>query len=97
MNPPMQAPSLCIVCPPHYATLNIWSGMMQVLPQFYEMESEKPYAFIKEFEDACTLVMDNSILKEIIFLKLFPFCLKDGAKVWFLSLRPLSIHSWQIL
>ena len=97
MNPPRQAPSSCIVFPPHYATLNIRPGMMQMLPQFHGMESEKPYAFIKEFEDACSLVMDNSCPREIFFLKLFPFCLKDTAKTWFNLLRPLSIHSWQTL
>ena len=32
MNPPRQAPSSCIVFPPHYATLNIRPGMMQMLP-----------------------------------------------------------------
>ncbi|GFY88457.1 hypothetical protein Acr_06g0003970 [Actinidia rufa] len=35
MNPPRQAPSSCIVFPPHYATLNIQPGMMQMLPQFH--------------------------------------------------------------
>ena len=92
MNLPMQTPSSCTVFPPQYATLNIRPGMMQMLPQFHGMESERPYVFIQEFEDACTLVINNTVPKEIVFLKLFPFCLKDAAKVWFLSLRPLSIH-----
>ncbi|GFY92938.1 hypothetical protein Acr_08g0013340 [Actinidia rufa] len=35
MNPPRQAPSSCIIFPPHYATLNIRPGMMQMLPQFH--------------------------------------------------------------
>ena len=61
------------------------------------MESKRSYVFIKEFEDACTLVIDNTVSKEIIFLKLFSFCLKDATKMWFLSLRPLSIHLWQTL
>ena len=47
MNPPRQAPSSCIIIPPHYATLNIRPGMMQLLPQFHGMDSERPYAFIK--------------------------------------------------
>ena len=47
MNPPRQAPSSCIVFPPHYTTLNIRSGMMQMLPQFHGVDSERPYAFIK--------------------------------------------------
>ena len=32
INPPRQALSSCIVFPPHYATLNIWPGMMQMFP-----------------------------------------------------------------
>ena len=97
MNPPWQALSSCIVFPPHYATLNIRPSTMRMLPQFHGVDSERPYAFIKEFDDACSLVMDNSCPKEIFFLKLFPFCLKDATKTWFNSLRPLSIHSWKTL
>ncbi|GFZ06460.1 hypothetical protein Acr_18g0006300 [Actinidia rufa] len=60
MNPPRQVPSSCIVFPLHYATLNIRPGMMQMLPQFHGLESERPYAFIKEFEDACSLELLTS-------------------------------------
>ena len=35
-------------------------------------------------------MMDNHIVK----LKLFPFSLRDHAKVWFLSLPKNSIDSW---
>ena len=55
--------------------------MMQMLPQFYGVDSERLYAFNKEFEDACLLVMDNSCPKEIFFLNLFSFCLKDSQDV----------------
>ena len=31
---------------------------MQMLPQFHGIDSKRPYAFIKEFEDACSLVTE---------------------------------------
>ena len=88
MNPPRQASSSGLVFLPQYTMLNIRLRMMQILPQFHGVESEKPYSFIKEFEEACMLMMDNSVPKKIFFIKLFPFCLKDIAKTWFNSLRP---------
>ena len=60
LNPPKQAPTSCIVFPPHHNTLNIRSGMMQMLPQSHGMDSEQPYIFLKEFEDTCSIAMDNS-------------------------------------
>ena len=97
MNPLRQTPRANIVLSPQYATLNIRPRMMQMLPQLHGVDLEMTYAFIKEFEDACSLVMDNSCPRKIFFFKLFPFCLKDTVKMWFNYLRSLSIHSWQTL
>ena len=41
--------------------------------------------------------MDTTCPNEVLLLKLFPFTLKDKAKMWFNSLRPMSIHSWHTL
>ena len=51
MNPPrMNAPS-CIVPPTEQ--LVIRQHIVPLLPTFHGMESENPYAHIKEFEDVC--------------------------------------------
>lgn len=97
MNPLRQTPTSAIVIPAHHATLNVKPGMLQALPQFHGLDSEQPYTHITDFEVACSLFQDNTCPREILLLKLFPFTLKDKAKMWFNALRPMSIHSWNTL
>ncbi|RVW42605.1 hypothetical protein CK203_108242 [Vitis vinifera] len=57
-------------------------------PTFHGMESENPYAHIKEFEDVCNTFREGGASIDLMRLKLFPFTLKDKAKIWLNSLRP---------
>ncbi|KAL6348603.1 hypothetical protein AAG906_016123 [Vitis piasezkii] len=92
MHPPrMSAPS-CIV--PSTEQLVIRPHIVPLLPTFHGMESENPYAHIKEFEDVCNTFRDGGASIDLMRLKLFPFTLKDKAKIWLNSLRPRSIHTW---
>ncbi|RVW63257.1 hypothetical protein CK203_058634 [Vitis vinifera] len=65
-----------------------------LLPNFHGMESENPYAHIKEFEEVCNTFREGGALIDLMRLKLFPFTLKDKAKIWLNSLRPRSIRNW---
>ncbi|RVW70465.1 hypothetical protein CK203_058313 [Vitis vinifera] len=86
MHPPrMSAPS-CIV--PLTEQLVIRPHIMPLLPTFHGMESENPYAHIKEFEDVCNTFQEGGASIDLMRLKLFPFTLKDKAKIWLNSLRP---------
>ncbi|RVW86076.1 hypothetical protein CK203_038036 [Vitis vinifera] len=58
------------------------------------MESENPYAHIKEFEDVCNTFQEGGASIDLMRLKLFPFTLKDKAKIWLNSLRPRIIRTW---
>ncbi|WKA10545.1 hypothetical protein VitviT2T_028110 [Vitis vinifera] len=92
MHPPrMSAPS-CIVPPTEQ--LVIRPHTVPLLPTFHGMESENPYAHIKEFEDVCNTFRDGGASIDLMRLKLFPFTLKDKAKIWLNSLRPRSIRTW---
>ena len=42
----------------------------------------------------CNTCQDGKTDKNVIYLKLFPFSLKDKAKVWFNALPPMSISTW---
>ncbi|RVW89165.1 hypothetical protein CK203_040230 [Vitis vinifera] len=64
------------------------------LPNFHGMESENPYAHIKEFEEVCNTFREGGASIDLMRLKLFPFTLKDKAKIWLNSLRPRSIRNW---
>ncbi|KAJ9687013.1 hypothetical protein PVL29_015750 [Vitis rotundifolia] len=92
MHPPrMSAPS-CIVPPTEQ--LVIRPHIVPLLPTFHGMESENPYAHIKEFEEVCNTFREGGASIDLTRLKLFPFTLKDKAKIWLNSLRPRSIRSW---
>ncbi|WKA10603.1 hypothetical protein VitviT2T_028168 [Vitis vinifera] len=92
MHPPrMSAPS-CIVPPTEQ--LVIRPHIVPLLPTFHGIESENPYAHIKEFEDVCNTLQEGGASIDLMRLKLFPFTLKDKAKIWLNSLRPRSIHTW---
>nr|CAN83114.1 hypothetical protein VITISV_043241 [Vitis vinifera] len=92
MHPPrMSAPS-CIIPPTEQ--LIIRPHIVPLLPTFHMMESENPYAHIKEFKDVCNTFQEGGTTIEIMRLKLFPFTLKDKAKIWLNSLRPRSIRTW---
>ncbi|RVW64727.1 hypothetical protein CK203_063133 [Vitis vinifera] len=92
MHPPrMSAPS-CIVPPTEQLVIRPY--IVPLLPTFHGMESENPYAYIKEFEDVCNTFQEGETSIDLMRLKLFPFTLKDKAKIWLNSLRPRSFHTW---
>ncbi|RVW78316.1 Retrovirus-related Pol polyprotein from transposon 17.6 [Vitis vinifera] len=92
IHPPrMSAPS-CIV--PPIEQLVIRPHIVPLLPTFHGMESENPDAHIKEFEDVCNTFQEGGASIDLMRLKLFPFTLKDKAKIWLNTLRPRSIRTW---
>ena len=92
MHPPrMSAPS-CIVPPTEQ--LVIRPHIVPLLPTFHGLESENPYAHIKDFEDVCNTFQEPGASIDLMRLKLFPFTLKDKAKIWLNSLRLRSIRTW---
>ncbi|WJZ92710.1 hypothetical protein VitviT2T_011692 [Vitis vinifera] len=95
MHPPhMSAPS-CIVLPTEQQVIR--PHIVPLLPTFHGMESENPYAHIKEFEDVCNTFKEEGASIDLMRLKLFPFTLKDKTKIWLNSLRPRSIRTWNDL
>ncbi|RVW95557.1 hypothetical protein CK203_039106 [Vitis vinifera] len=79
---------------PPIEQLVIRPHIVPLLPTFHGMESENPYAHIKEFEDVFNTFQEGGASIDLMRLKLFPFTLKDKAKIWLNSLRPRSIRTW---
>ncbi|RVX07482.1 hypothetical protein CK203_025081 [Vitis vinifera] len=79
---------------PPLEQLVIRPHIVPLLPNFHGMESENPYAHIKEFEEVCNTFREGGASIDLMRLKLFPFTLKDKAKIWLNSLRPRSIRNW---
>ena len=69
------------------------SEMIRLLPVYQGFKSENPYSFMRDFEDVCSAFLSTGSPFYIICLVLFPFALK--AKIWFHSLAPNSIFTWE--
>ena len=92
IHPPrMSAPS-CIM--PSTEEMVVKPYLVPLLPTFHGMENENHYTHIREFEEVCNTFKEDTTTVDLIRLKIFPFTLKDKAKIWLNSLRPRTIRNW---
>ena len=73
-------------------TLQLLQGI-----QFHGFAHEDLNAHILNFLEVCDTVKYNGVSDDAIWLRLFPFSLKDKAKHWLISEPPDSITSWDDL
>ena len=92
IHPPRMSTPSCIVPPNEKMVVRPY--LMSLLPTFHGMESENPYSHMREFEEVCNTFKEETVTVDLMRLKLFPFTLKDKAKIWLNSLRPKSIRNW---
>ena len=71
------------------------SEMIRLLPVYQGVDSENPYSFMRDFEDVCSAFLSTGSPLHIICMVLFPFALKEKANLWFPSLAPNSIFTWE--
>ena len=69
--------------------------MIHLLPVYQGVDSENAYSFMRDFEDVCSAFLSTGSPLHIICMVLFPFSLKEKAKIWFHSLAPNSIFTWE--
>ena len=71
------------------------SEMICLLPVYQGVDSENPDSFMRDFEDVCSAFLSTGSPLHIICMVLFPFSLKEKAKIWFHSLTPNLIFTWE--
>ena len=92
IHPPrMSAPS-CIVLSTKEMVVKPY--IVPLLPTFHGMESENPYTHIRELEVIFNTFKEDTTTVDLMRIKIFPFKLKDKAKMWLNSLRPRTIRNW---
>jgi hypothetical protein len=88
----------CIVLPPTNAThYDLKPHVIQLLPSFYGLDHENPYAHVKKFKNICVTTKFQNFPEESVHLRLFPFSLHYRATEWLDSNAPGSITSWECL
>ena len=95
LQPQRTTTNSCIRLPEEANQFLMKSEMIRLLPVYQGFESENPYSFMRDFEDVCSAFLSTGSPLHIICLVLFPFALKEKAKIWFHSLAPSSIFTWE--
>ena len=92
IHPPRISALSCIV--PATEQMVVRPYLMPLLPTFHGMETENPYSQMREFVEVCNIFKEEIVTVDLMRLKIFPFTLKDKAKILLNSLRPRSIRNW---
>ncbi|XP_024025307.1 uncharacterized protein LOC112092710 [Morus notabilis] len=65
--------------------------------QFSSMATEDPHIHLRQFIEVSDAFKLPGVTKDTLRLKLFPYSLRDKARVWLNSLLPDSVASWDEL
>ncbi len=71
------------------------SNIIANIPKFYGSTSENPHTQLKDLHNHCDTIKPTEVNIERAKLKAFPWSLEKAAKVWYDSLTPNSITTWQ--
>jgi len=77
-----------------YLIIILSQALFNFLPYFHGLDLQNLYLHVREFEEVCNTYNDLNCIMNTIKLKLFPFSLKDKAKIWLQNLRSGSIRAW---
>ncbi|KAL0428396.1 UNVERIFIED_CONTAM: hypothetical protein Slati_3014400 [Sesamum latifolium] len=85
---------LCITFSDAEDDFELKSRLIHLLPSFHGLAGEDPHKHLKEFHVVCAGMRPHGITDEQLYLRAFPFSLKDKAKDWLYYLPSGSIETW---
>ena len=80
----------CIIFPSNTPHHEFKAGMIQLLPTFHGLENKNSYVHIREFEEVKATFQGQPQTLDTVMLKFISLSLKDKAKTWLYTLRPMS-------
>ncbi|KAL0451374.1 UNVERIFIED_CONTAM: hypothetical protein Slati_1115500 [Sesamum latifolium] len=92
LNPNQQP--LCFTFPDAEDDFELKSGLINLFSSFHGLLGEDPHKHLKEFHVVCAGMRPHGIIDEQLYLRAFPFSLKDRAKDWLYYLPLGSIETW---
>ncbi|KAF7134534.1 hypothetical protein RHSIM_Rhsim08G0061100 [Rhododendron simsii] len=96
LNPARTTPRPTIVLPAttEANTFTVKMHHINMMPSFYGKDKECPYTHMRAFEELVSTIVSTPAQLESAKLKLFPFSVKDKAKIWLNNMRPQSLANW---
>ncbi|XP_058222963.1 uncharacterized protein LOC131332682 [Rhododendron vialii] len=88
LNPARTTPQPTIVLPAatEANTFTVKMQYINMMPSFYGKDKECPYTHMRAFEELVSTIVSTPAQLESAKLKLFPFSVKDKAKIWYKDL-----------
>jgi hypothetical protein len=80
-----------------HSNFNLSPHLLNMVPHYRGTPTKDPYLHIRDFFDLYKTQNIHGLNAKGIKLILFPFSLKDNAKLWLNSLAAGSIHTWEEL
>lgn len=71
--------------------------MIQTYGQFGEAAAEHPNSHLKYFLDVCNKFLMSGVTQDQLKMIIFPYSLKDAAKIWLNRQPSVSIHTQEEL
>ena len=97
LQPQRTTTNSCIRLPEEANQFLMKSEMIRLLPVYQGFESVNPYSFMGDFEDVCSAFLSTGSPLHIICLVLFPFALKEKAKICAYFHQGLSLSNKQYI
>ncbi|KAL4364077.1 hypothetical protein GQ457_04G021780 [Hibiscus cannabinus] len=81
----------------HFELKPVMFNMLNTLGQFGSSPIENARQHLTSFLEICNSFKIHGVSNDVLKLKLFPYSIRDKAKVWLNNLQPGSLQSWNQL